>query len=111
MNFIIIHILVFHCNRQLHYDMIPEHYDLDGQLKVIAKHHHRQRWMSPCCDDCYPGSIVIGSTVFADMVKSLSELVPLFCKNTRIAAMTFGTHIYHEFCFNCFKEMMYSETN
>ena len=91
----------------LHDDIIPEPYNLGDQLKVIDRHHRRQRRMSPCCGDRYVLFILdtsgsIGPTVFADMVKNLSTLVPLFCKNTRIAAMTFGTHIYHEFCFNCF---------
>ena len=91
----------------LHDSIIPEPYSLDDQLKVIDKHHRRQRRMSPCCDDRYVLFILdtsgsIGAPVFADMVKNLSALVPLFCKNTRIAAMTFGTDIYHEFCFNCF---------
>ena len=35
------------------------------------------------------------------MTATLSELVNFFCGNTKIAAMTFGSHIYHEFCFNC----------
>ena len=92
----------------LHDDIIPEPYNLDDQLKVIDKHHRRQRRMSPCCDDRYVLFILdtsgsIRSPIFAKMVKSLSDLVPLFCKNTRIAAMTFGSHIYHEFCFNCFE--------
>ena len=89
-------------------DITPEPFNLDDQLKAIDKHHRRQRRMSPCCDDRYVLFILdtsgsIGSKIFTDMVDSLSQLVPLFCKNTRIAAMTFGTHIYHEFCFNCFE--------
>jgi len=43
----------------------------------------------------------ITKTTFTNMVSNLSELVPLFCGNTKIAAITFGSHIYHEFCFKC----------
>lgn len=90
-------------------DIIPHPFNLDNELNAISKHHRRQRRMSPCCDDRYvlfalDTSGSIGSTIFANMVDSLSQLVPLFCKNTRIAAITFGTHIYHEFCFNCFED-------
>ena len=37
------------------------------------------------------------------MVNKLSTLVPLFCDNTKVAAITFGSSIYHEFCFNCYE--------
>lgn len=89
-------------------DIIPHPFNLDEELNAIKKHHRRQRRMSPCCDDRYVLFVLdtsgsIGSTTFTNMVKSLSELVPLFCKNTRIAAITFGSDIYHEFCFNCFE--------
>ena len=82
----------------LHDDITPEPFNLDNQLKAIDKHHRRQRRMSPCCFDRYVLFILdtsgsFGSKIFTDMVDSLSQLVPLFCKNTRIAAMTFGTHI------------------
>ena len=43
----------------------------------------------------------IGKTTFTRMVSNLSRLLPLFCGNTKIAVMTFGSHIYHEFCFKC----------
>jgi len=43
----------------------------------------------------------IGYVVFKKMVATLSDLIPLFCDNTKVAAMTFGSHVYHEFCFNC----------
>ena len=43
----------------------------------------------------------IGKNTFNRMVTNLSELVFFFCGNTKIAAMTFGSHIYHEFCFKC----------
>ena len=92
----------------LHDSITPEPFNLDDQLKAIDKHHRRQRRMSSCCDDRYVFFILdtsgsIGNETFVKMVDSLSQLVPLFCKNTRIAAITFGTHVYHEFCFNCFE--------
>ena len=92
----------------LHPNITPEPYDLDDQLKVIKKHHHIRRRMSTCCSDRYVLFVLdtsgsIGQTKFTSMVNSLSRLVPLFCKNTRVAAMTFGTDIYHEFCFDCFE--------
>ena len=92
----------------LHDSITPEPFNLHDQLKAIDKHHRRQRRMSPCCDDRYVLFILdtsgsIGNETFIKMVDSLSQLVPLFCKNTRIAAITFGTHVYHEFCFNCFE--------
>ena len=43
----------------------------------------------------------IGQTNFTRMVSNLSELVSLFCGNTKIAALTFGSHTCHEFCFKC----------
>ena len=43
----------------------------------------------------------IGKNTFTRMVSNLSELVPLFCRNTKIAAMTLGSHSYHKFCFKC----------
>lgn len=64
--------------------------------------------MTPCCNDRYVLFILdtsgsVGHITFKKLVESLSKLVPLFCKNTKIAAMTYGSHIYHEFCFNCFE--------
>ena len=89
-------------------DIIPHSFNLDEELNNINKHHRRQRRMSPCCDDRYIVFVLdtsgsIGPAEFANMVDSLSNLVPLFCKNTKVAVITFGTHIYHEFCFNCFE--------
>ena len=101
----------------LHPNVTPEPYNLDDQLKEINKPHHRRRRMSTCCnDDRYVLFVLdtsgsIGRTTFTKMVKSLSDLVPVFCKNTRIAAMTFGTHIYHEFCFDCFENDDIYRTN
>ena len=43
----------------------------------------------------------IGKPTFTRMVSNLSDLVPLLCGNTKIAAITFGSHTYHEFCFKC----------
>ena len=43
----------------------------------------------------------IEKKIFTRMVSNLSQLVPLFCGNTKTSAMTFGSHIYHEFCFKC----------
>lgn len=89
-------------------NIIPHPFNLDDELNAINKHHRRQRRMSPCCDDRYVLFVLdtsgsIGRTTFTKMVNSLSQLVTLFCKNTRIAAITFGRDIYHEFCFNCFE--------
>ena len=42
----------------------------------------------------------IGETVFKSVVLLLSGLIPLFCRNTKVAAITFGLHTYQEFCFN-----------
>lgn len=36
------------------------------------------------------------------MTSALGKLVPLFCKEIKIAAMTFNQDYYVEFCFNCF---------
>ena len=41
----------------------------------------------------------IGEEIFTRLVTNLAQLVSLFCGNTKIAAMTFGSHIYQEFCF------------
>ena len=61
---------------------------------------------NPTCNDRYllfmlDTSGSIGRNTFTRMVTNLSELVYYFCGNTKIAAMTFGSHIYHEFCFKC----------
>ena len=85
--------------------IIPEPYNFTLQLDITRTHHRRRR-MSSTCNDRYllfmlDTSASIGRNTFTRMVSNLSELVPLFCRNTKIAAMTFGSHSYHEFCFKC----------
>ena len=88
-------------------DIIPDPFNLNEELNSIDKHHRRQRRMSTCCDDRYILFVLdtsgsIGNTTFAYTVESLSNLSSMFCKKAKIAAISFGSHIYHEFCFNCF---------
>ena len=89
--------------------VIPEPFDLKYYLNAAQAHHRRRRMSSKnrcTSNDRYllfmlDTSGSIGSAAFTRMTTSLSELVFYFCGNTKIAAMTFGSHIYHEFCFNC----------
>ena len=85
--------------------IFPKPYDLNKHLDAVKPHYHKRR-MTPTCDDRYllfmlDTSGSIGEATFTRMVSNLSKLLPLFCGNTKIAAMTFGSHIYHEFCFKC----------
>ena len=87
--------------------IIPEPYDFNYHLDTVQAHRHRRKRMSMNnCTDRYllfmlDTSGSIGKKTFTRMVSNLSQLVSLFCGSTKIAAMTFGSHIYHEFCFNC----------
>ena len=85
--------------------IIPEPYNFNYHLDTALAHRRRKR-MSMNCNDRYllfmlDTSGSVGKKTFTRMVSSLSKLVSLFCGNTKIAAMTFGSHIYHEFCFKC----------
>ena len=84
--------------------IIPEPFDLNYHLDA-AQAHRRRRQMTTCNDRyllfMLDTSGSIGRNTFTRMVTNLSELVFYFCGNTKIAAMTFGSHVYHEFCFNC----------
>ena len=91
--------------------IIPEPFDVKHYLST-AEVHRRRKNLAPsnrCTNnDRYllfmlDTSGSIGNATFTRMTAKLSHLVRLFCKNTKIAAMTFGSHIYHEFCFNCDK--------
>ena len=89
--------------------VIPEPFDLKYDLSAAQAHRRRRRMSSNrrCrSNDRYllfmlDTSGSIGNDAFTRMTANLSELVFYFCGNTKIAAMTFGSHIYHEFCFNC----------
>ena len=89
--------------------IIPEPFDLKYYLNAAQAHRRKRRMSSNRrCNstDRYllfmlDTSGSIGSAAFTRMTTKLSELVFYFCGNTKIAAMTFGSHIYHEFCFNC----------
>ena len=86
--------------------IIPEPYNFNYHLDTALAHQSRRKRMSMNCNDRYllfmlDTSGSIGKKTFTRMVSNLSQLVPLFCGNTKIAAMTFGSHIYHEFCFKC----------
>ena len=43
----------------------------------------------------------IGESKFKQITAILSKLLAYFCHNTKVAAVTFGSHTYHQFCFNC----------
>ena len=85
--------------------IVPKPFNFNEHLSAIRKHQHRRRRMTTCNDRyllfMLDTSGSVGKQAFEYMVKNLSSLVPLFCRNTKIAAITFGDEIYHEFCFNC----------
>ena len=79
--------------------IIPEPYDFNYHLDTAQAHRRRKRMSMNNCTDRYllfmlDTSGSIGKNTFTRMVLNLSQLVSLFCGNTKIAAMTFGTHIY-----------------
>ena len=82
----------------------PIQFNLQEQLNEI--HEHRRQRRSTCRDRyllfVLDTSGSIGSATFNTMVNNISLLVPLFCDNTKVAAITFGSKIYHHFCFNCY---------
>ena len=84
----------------------PTPFDLHNKLNDLHNYNRRRRELATC-NDRYLLLILdtsgsIGAATFNRMVSNLSDLVPLFCSNTKIAAMTFGTNIHREFCFNCY---------
>ena len=84
--------------------IIPEPFNFNQKLD--AAHKHRRRSTNSTCNDRYllfmfDTSGSIGETKFTRMVSNVSDLVTFFCGNTKIAAMTFSSHIYHQFCFKC----------
>ena len=91
--------------QMLQKEISPQQFDLQHHLSAIRE-HNRQRRQTSTCHDRYllfmlDTSGSIGKSTFTRMVNKLSLLAPLFCDNTKIAAMTFGSQIYHEFCFDC----------
>ena len=44
----------------------------------------------------------IGPTQFNRMKNAIAKLVPLFCKQVKIAIVSFDHQVNLEFCFNCF---------
>ena len=88
----------------LNEDITPIQFDLQNHLSNIREHHRQRR---SACHDRYLLFILdtsgsVGSATFSRMVNNLSVLVPLFCDNTKVAAITFSSEIYHHFCFNCY---------
>ena len=89
--------------------IIPKPFDLKYYLGVAQSNRRRRRQTSNsrCTDNnryllfMLDTSGSIGELFFTLMTTNLSELVYYFCGNTKMAAMTFGSHVYHEFCFNC----------
>ena len=86
--------------------IIPEPYNLNYHLHAAQAHRRRKRMSMNNCNDRYllfmlDTSGSIGEKTFTRMVSNLSQLVTYFCGNTKIAVITFGTYIYHEFCFKC----------
>jgi len=86
--------------------VIPNPFDLDNYLSIIRNKQHRQRRMTKKCNDRYlllmlDTSGSIGESKFKEVTAILSELLAYFCHNTKVAAVTFSSHTYHQFCFNC----------
>ena len=80
--------------------------DVDPVPFDIRQHSHRYR-RSSVCDVQYVLFILdtsdsIGHNDFYSMTNVLGDLVHLFCKPTKIAAMTFSDRYVREFCFNQF---------
>ena len=92
--------------KSLNNNIIPEPFNLTYHMQAAQAHYHKRRRRMTTCNDRYllfmlDTSGSIGKASFTHMVSNLSELVSLFCGNTKIAALTFGSHTYHEFCFRC----------
>lgn len=83
----------------------PEPYNFTKQMDTLNIHHRRRR-ENNICEDRYllfmlDTSGSIGNSTFINVVSNLSTLVFYFCGNTKVAAITFGSCTYHEFCFKC----------
>jgi len=84
--------------------IIPESYKLSEQLSILRNHNRNRR--ASKCNDRYllfilDSSASISKSRFENIVYELSQLVPLFCNNAKVAVITYGSEVYHEFCFGC----------
>ena len=96
-----------------HYSSKEPYHDLKVKPVVndpipfnIQHHGHRYR-RSTACEVQYVLFLLdtsgsIGSPDFYRMTNALGDLVHLFCKSIKVAAMTFSHHHYQEFCFDQF---------
>ena len=82
----------------------PRPFNLEEQLSIIKKmHRHRrqttkkERYLLFILDTS--GSI--GRDNFNELLDVLSEFIPYFCEEIKVAVMTFGNIMKQEICFNC----------
>ena len=86
----------------------PEPLQIDPIPFDFHKHGARYRRESTSCSLQYVLFILdmsgsIGRIHFNMMTTALSDLLPHFCKDIKVAVMTFNHNYYVEFCFNCYE--------
>ena len=89
---------------QLDDNIVPMPFDLNKELSHIKT--HRQKREGTNKKDKYVLYIMdssgsIGSTNFKDMRNIMAQFSLFYCKGTKIAAMSYSTYVYKNYCFNC----------
>lgn len=77
-------------------------------------HHFRRHKRSASCGDDKVQHVLfvldtsgsIGPEQFTRVKNALARLIPLFCKQVKIAVVSFSHHIHLEFCFDCYKNTL-----
>ena len=87
---------------QLDEDIIPMPFDLDKELSQ-AKAHRQKRSVTKDKYVLYmlDSSGSIGRTDFSRMTTAMASLSLFHCPKTKIAAMSYSTNVYKNYCFNC----------
>ena len=95
-----------HFSDESHQNFKVQPLDVDPVPFDIHQHSHRYR-RSSVCDVQYVLFLLdtsgsIGHNDFYRMTEALGDLVHLFCKSIKVAAMTFSHEHFREFCFDQF---------
>ena len=90
---------------ELSKDIVPTPFDLDKELSHINKAHRQKRQGSNQKDKyvlyILDSSGSIGEDVFKNMTDIMAQFSLFYCKGTKIAAMSYSSSVYRNFCFNC----------
>ena len=89
---------------ELDKNIVPMPFDLDKELSHIKA--YRQKRQGSNQKDKYVLYILdssgsIGETNFKSVTNVMAEFSLFYCPGTKIAVMSYSSHVYNNYCFNC----------